>query len=126
MEVTFKRGIPGIDYLKRFSIESIENNDKFKVMKGLEEDISFVVISPFDFYDKYEINLDKETIRELKIENPSDVLLLNIVTLGNNLAASTANLKAPIVINIKNNLGKQFIMQSDTYGTKHPLIKERK
>lgn len=123
MKIDFKRGIPGVEHLKEFDLNDIEGNDKFKVLKALKEEISFLVISPFDCCESYEINLDQETVRELKIEEPSDVLMLNIVTLGGSIETSTANLKAPLVINVKNNLGKQFIMQNDTYSTKHPLVR---
>lgn len=123
MEIVFKRGIPGVEHLKEFRLKEVEGNESFKVLTASNEEISFLVVSPFDFFKEYEINLDKETVKELEIENPSDVLMVNIVTLGDSLEGSTANLKAPIVINVKNNLGKQFIMQNDTYGTKHPLIR---
>ena len=123
MEVSFRRGIPGLESLKNFKIDEIKNNKQFKVISSLEEEITFVAVSPFDFYSDYELNLDDETIKELDIENPRDVLVLNIVTLGDTLETSTLNLKAPIVINVKNNQGKQYIMQWDTYDTKHPLIR---
>lgn len=123
MKIVFKRGIPGVEHIKNYSISQVEGDSRFKIVSADNEEISFLVISPFDFLEDYEINLDEETIKELEIENPSDVLILNIVTLGESLEASTANLKAPLIINVKNNLGKQFIMQSDTYNIKHPLIR---
>lgn len=126
MEVFFKRGIPGVEHLRRFKIEEIKENEKFKVISSVEEQISFVAVSPFDFYSDYELHLDDETIKELNIENPKDVLVLNILTLGDSFNDSTVNLKAPIIINVKNNLGKQYIMQCDTYDTKHPLIRREK
>lgn len=126
MEVFFKRGIPGVDHLRRFKLEEIKDNEKFTIISSLEEQISFVAVSPFDFYSDYEIHLDEETIKELNIEDPKDVLVLNILTLGNSFNDSTVNLKAPIIINVKNNLGRQYIIQSDTYDTKHPLIRREK
>ena len=126
MEVFFKRGIPGVDHLRRFKLEEIKDNEKFTIISSLEEQISFVAVSPFDFYSDYEIHLDEETIKELNIEDPKDVLVLNILTLGNSFNDSTVNLKAPIIINVKNNLGRQYIIQSDTIDTKHPLIRREK
>ncbi len=69
----------------------------------------------------YEVNLKDETINELEIDNPKDVLILNLITLGKTLEKSTVNLKAPIIINIKNNKGKQLILQDDKYNIKEPL-----
>lgn len=126
MEVFFKRGIPGVDHLRRFKLEEIKDNEKFTIISSLEKQISFVAVSPFDFYSDYEIHLDEETIKELNIEDSKDVLVLNILTLGNSFNDSTVNLKAPIIINVKNNLGRQYIIQSDTYDTKHPLIRREK
>lgn len=123
MELTFKKGLPGFELLLNFELGNLENNEKFKILKSKEEDISFVTISPFDMYEDYEINLNEETIKELEIENPEDVLVLSIITLGKTLQKSTINLKAPIIINVKNNLGKQYILQTDKYETKHPLIR---
>jgi flagellar assembly factor FliW len=123
MEIIFKKGIPGFENLKQFNIKDVENNEKFKIMESKEDEISFVIVNPFDVYSEYEIDLNDETIKELEIKNPNDVLVLSILTLGKTLQQSTMNLKAPIVINIKNNLGKQLILQSDIYETKHPLIR---
>ncbi|SCJ98131.1 Flagellar assembly factor FliW [uncultured Clostridium sp.] len=126
MQIVFKRGIPGFKSFKNFQIDEIKNNEKFKVMSSLDEEVSFIVVSPFDFYSEYELNLDNETIKDLEIKDSKDVLILNIITLGETLEKSTINLKAPIVININNSLAKQYIMQCDTYDTKHPLIRREK
>lgn len=123
MEIIFNKGIPGFDSLKIFSLEPLEGNERFKILQAKDSEISFVTISPFEIYSNYEINLNEETIKELQIEKPEDVLVLNIITLGKTLESSTMNLQAPIVINIKNNLGKQYIMQNSKYETKHPLIR---
>lgn len=123
MKVRFNKGIPGFDTLRDFTIKDLEGSDKFKILEAEESEISFVTVNPFDIYSEYEVNLNDETIKELQIEKPEDVLILSIITLGKTLETSTLNLKAPIVINIKNNLGKQFIMQNEKYETKHPLIR---
>ena len=126
MQIIFKRGIPGFESLKNFKIDGIKDSEKFKVMSSLDEEVSFIVVSPFDFYSEYELNLDNETMKDLEIKDSNDVLILNIITLGETLEKSTINLKAPIVININNNLAKQYIIQYDTYDTKHPLIRREK
>lgn len=123
MEITFKKGIPGFETLKKFNIKELEENEKFKIMQSIEDQISFVIVNPFEIYNEYEINLNDETIKELEIEDSNDVLVLSILTLGKTLQKSTINLKAPLIINIKNNLGKQIILQNENYETKHPLIR---
>lgn len=123
MDVIFKKGIPGFDSLREFIIKDLEGNEKFKILESRESEISFVTTNPFEIYSDYEVDLNDETIKELEIKRPEDVVILSIITLGRTLESSTMNLKAPLVINIKNNLGKQYIMQNSKYETKHPLIR---
>ena len=121
MKVYFEKGIPGLEEYKNYEINQVEGSDKFKTITSMEEsNISFVAISPFDLKNDYEINLNDEIIKNLQIESPKDVLILNLITLGQTLEKSTVNLKAPVIINIKNNKGKQLILQDDKYSIREP------
>lgn len=123
MKVVFEKGLPGFESHKNFEINDIEENQKFKVVNSLDDkSVGFIVVSPFDIKKDYEIKLDMDTINSLKIDKPEEVLLLNIVTLGKKLEDSTVNLKAPLVMSVKNKLGVQLILQDDKYDIKEPLI----
>lgn len=122
MEILFEKGLPGFEDYKTFIIGEFEDNSKLKLINSTEnEHIGFIAISPFDIKKDYEIKLDGETLKFLEIESTKDVILLNIITLGKTLEKSTVNLKAPLVINIRNNKGKQLILQDDKYAIKEPL-----
>ena len=99
--------------------------EPFKLLQSLEDDkVGLVVVSPFDFCDKYEVDLSENIIKELDIKDSKDVMLLTTVTLNSDPKKITTNLKAPIIINISNNLGDQIILDKEKYKIKHPLIKE--
>ena len=122
MEILFEKGIPGFEDYKYFNVNTIKDNEKFYSIVSKEDDnIGFISISPFDIKKDYEIDLDDEVVKELDIKTEKDVLVLCLITLGKTLKDSTANLKAPIIINIKNNRGKQLILQDDKYKIKEPL-----
>ncbi|WP_346934801.1 flagellar assembly protein FliW [Clostridium sp.] len=123
--ITFNNGLPGFESLKTFVLEDIEGSEPFKMIKSIEdENIGFVTIVPFDFKVDYEVKLTEAVINSLKVEAPEDVLILNTVTLNSDVKKITTNLKAPIIINLKNNLGYQMILDRENYSIKHPLIKE--
>lgn len=123
--ITFNNGLPGFESLKTFVLEEIEGSEPFKTLKSTEDvNIGFVTIVPFDFKVDYEVKLTEAVINSLKIEAPEDVLILNTVTLNSDVKKITTNLKAPIIINSKNNLGYQMILDRENYSIKHPLIKE--
>ena len=122
MEILFEKGIPGFESYNYFNINAIESNEKFySIVSKEDSNIGFISISPFEIKNDYEIDLDDELVKELDIKEEKDVLVLCLITLGKTLKDSTANLKAPIIINIKNNRGKQLILQDDKYKIKQPL-----
>ena len=122
MEILFEKGIPGFEDYKYFNVNIIKDNEKFYSIVSKEDDnIGFISISPFEIKKDYEIDLDDEFVKELDIKSEKDVLVLCLMSLGKTLKDSTANLKAPIIINIKNNRGRQLILQDDKYKIKEPL-----
>ena len=122
MEILFEKGIPGFESYNYFNVNAIEGNERFyNIVSKEDSNIGFVSISPFDIKKDYEIDLDDEFVKELDIKEEKDVLVLCLITLGKTLKDTTANLKAPIIINIKNNRGKQLILQDDKYKIKEPL-----
>ena len=112
MEILFEKGIPGFESYNYFNVSAIEGNERFyNIVSKEDSNIGFVSISPFEIKTDY----------ELDIKDEKDVLVICLITLGKSLKDSTANLKAPIIINIKNNRGKQLILQDDKYKIKEPL-----
>ncbi|OPD37856.1 flagellar biosynthesis protein FliW [Clostridium botulinum] len=123
--IYFEKGIPGFEELKKFILFPVEDNDVFSVFHSIEkEDMGIIVTSPFSIEKDYEIQLEEEQIKNLKLQDEKDTLVLNTVTLSSDIDKITANLRAPIVINIKEKIGEQIIINSDKYKVKHPLFKE--
>lgn len=123
--ISFKKGLPGFESLKQFILFPLEENHIFSILHSIEdESIGLVVVSPFDVIKDYEIKLEDNLLERLKIQEPSEVMLLNVVTANSKVENITVNLKAPIVINIKAGLGEQFIVDREDYKIKHPLLQE--
>lgn len=123
--ITFNKGIPGLEDLKRFIVFPVEDNEVFSILHSIENhEIGLVVTSPFTVVKDYEFSLKDENIHELKIQNPEEVMVLTTVTLSSKVEDITTNLKAPVVININSRLGEQLILDNDKYSIKHPLFKE--
>lgn len=123
--LTFPKGIPGFENLKKFILFSIEENNVFNMLHSIENvEIGLLIVSPFLVLKDYEISLEDRLVSELKIESEADVIVFNTVCFNNDLKKATVNLKAPIVINNKEKLGEQLILDNDKYSIKHPLLKE--
>ncbi len=125
MEITFEKGLLGLEHLKKYKIEDIEDNEDFKLISSIEDpDISLVIISPFKVKEDYEIDLSDETVKNLHIDSSDDVLLYTTVTVNSDVKKITTNLRAPLVINKKNNLAEQVVLSKEAYEIKYPLVKE--
>jgi len=121
--VTFNKGIPGFNELKKFILLDLQEYEPFKLLQSLENDeISLIVTSPYEFFEDYEIKLGEETIKNLKIESSEQVMILTTVTLNSDVKKITTNLQGPIVINTSNNFGEQIILDNSKYKVKNPLI----
>lgn len=123
--INFNKGLPGFESLKNFILLPVEGSDVFKILHSIEdEEIGLIVVSPFEFIKDYEVELKDEFIHELSIKREEDVLILNTVTLNSNISKITANLRAPIIINIREALGEQIILEDENLSIKYPLIRE--
>lgn len=123
--IKFNKGLPGFESLKSFILLPVEGSDVFKILHSIEdEEIGLIVVSPFEFIKDYEVELKDEFIHELSIKREEDVLILNTVTLNSNISNITANLRAPIIINIREALGEQIILEDENLSIKYPLIRE--
>lgn len=122
--IVFKKGLPGFKELKNYIIFPLESNDAFSILHSVEDiEVGLVLVSPFTISGDYEFKIPDTYIKELEIANSEDVLVLTTVTLNSNVENITTNLKAPIIINIKEKLGEQLILDNDKYKIKESLFK---
>ncbi len=97
----------------------------FSFLQSVEDpDLAFVVIMPELVCSDYSVDLSEGDIELLKIETPDDGRVYGIVTIPENVADMTVNLQAPVVINTKNLVGAQLIMEGAKYHTKHNVLAE--
>ena len=118
MKVTFKKGLPGLDEYKDYEIKEIEDGEEFKLLQCNEKkELGLVIISPFQVEKEYEIKITDEIIKNLSITSPEDVLVYS------DPKKITANLRAPILINVHTGLAEQLITENEKYKIKHPIFK---
>lgn len=121
--ITFKKGIPGFQEYKEYVLLDLEGNEPFKILHSLENDeLAFVVISPFEVKKDYEIELKEDIKESLNLKSYEDVLILTTVTLNSKVQNITTNLCAPLIININENIGEQIILDNNKYKIKQPLL----
>ena len=121
--ITFAGGLPGFEDYHQYALVRVDEETPFFYLQSTEEQgLAFIVTSPFLFYPEYEFDLSEKTKGELEISSSDEVGIWCIVTVAEDLARTTINLLAPIVMNMKACIGKQIILHDAGYKTKHPLL----
>lgn len=123
MKISFHGRILGFDNLNMFVIQIIEDTP-FAYLKSMEDpEISFLITAPFQWHKDYSLHLDDLPKKKLHLEKPEDVLVICIVTLNESLESSTINLLGPLIINVNEAIGMQYVVhEKGLYRTNSPLI----
>jgi flagellar assembly factor FliW len=125
--IHFPLGIFGFPDLKKFCLIDTGDDTLILWLQSCENPaIAFPVLEPKIFKPDYTVRLSGVELRELQLENVNGSVVFNILTIPENVTEMTANLKAPIVINLKNQIGRQVVLQENEYNIKTPMFKELK
>lgn len=112
---TFEEGLLGFEEYKKYVLISDEITEPFKWLIALEEpEIGFPIVNPWHIDIEY--NPGKKYNYEV-------VVPMVIVTIGGGVSEMTANMKAPLLLNIEDMSGEQIIIASDKYSTNEKVHK---
>ena len=122
--ITFEQGLLGFEELKQFAIIDVEECLPFEWLVSVEDPIvAFPILNPTLFFSDYKPSLSKDDLVSLNIKREKDVEMFCIVTLDKKPENVTLNLKGPILINMKNKMGKQVVLAEDYYSLNQLLIR---
>ena len=121
--IFFPQGLLGFEKNKYYLLRDHEESYPFVWMINAEmPELSFIMVNPMLFCPEYSPNISRRELNELEIANPQSLLMYVIVTLHQDSYQTTANLRAPILINNEKKLGKQLVLLDDQYSTKHRIL----
>lgn len=120
--IIFPSGIPGFSEAKQFVLLELPDNQFFHILQSIDDEkLAFIITDPYHLYQDYSFELESSTLEFLKITNRDDIAIYTIVTVNKPFVASTINLKAPIVIHMKENIAKQVVLQKENYSSRAPI-----
>jgi flagellar assembly factor FliW len=120
--ITFTQPIPGFPSLKRFVLVRMDDESVISELRSLEKaEVRFVVATPAAFFSDYGIELDDQQCADLGLTDAEDVLVLVMLTVGDDAASTTANLLAPVVINVRTRAAAQIILTGSDWPVRAPL-----
>ena len=121
--LSFPEGILGFNELKRFILVDDPTDEIFAWLQACDESaIAFPVLEPELFTESYKVTLSRTDMESLKIQNGAKYRLFSIVTIPDDPTKMTANLKAPVVVNVEARMARQCVLQDNNLAIREPIF----
>jgi flagellar assembly factor FliW len=115
-------GLFGFEQITDYVVLESEYKPFLWLQSVKESGLAFLLVDPFIFFSDYEIDVDDVALEEIEVKDPSDVVVMVIVTVPSSGGSVTANLQGPVIINKKNSKAKQVILNDNRWQTKHDIL----
>jgi flagellar assembly factor FliW len=123
--IKIPQGVLGFPEMTQYCLVDPGDETLILWLQSLENpEVAFPLLEPKIFRTDYTARLSAAELRELKLENVNQSAVFSILTLPEDVTQMTANLKAPLVINLKEHIAKQVVLQENEYSIKHLMFKE--
>lgn len=126
LEIQFPAGLFGFPDVHRFQLVDVQGSEgilRQLVATDSRIDLAFTVAYPFAFFPEYAPEIADAELAEIGATASDTILLMVILQVPAKLQETTANLKAPIVMNTRTHQARQVILSDDRYPTQARLFR---
>ena len=118
----FPIGVLGFPDVRRYVVLNHDRESPLKWLQAVEKpELAFPLISPTDVVVDYHVTISPDDLAMLALDTTADLVVYVIATIPNDAPAkTTANLKAPIIVNPRTKLARQVLVGED-YPIRYPL-----
>lgn len=121
--IKFPEGLLGFNDLETFVLLDDPNDEIFAWLQSCEEPtIAFPVLEPELFDPKFELSFSKSDLEALQVKESSGLRAFCIITIPDDPQNMTANMKAPVVVNVSARLARQCVLQENKLEIREPIF----
>lgn len=122
--IDFVSPMPGFPHLTTFVLVQLAGDDgaMFELRSLDDPNVRFLVANPTAFFPDYAVELSETACSDLGLTDGSDALILVVLTIGDDLTTTTANLMAPVVVNGRNRSAAQVILTGADWPVRAALV----
>lgn len=120
--IEFVSPIAGFAQDRNYVLVELDDLGLLCSLQSLENpNLRFLVLPPAPFFPAYEPEISDDWAEQLDITSAEEALVLLIVTTGASAAEATANLLAPVVINLRTRQAAQVVLDDASLPLRAPL-----
>jgi flagellar assembly factor FliW len=122
--IFFPEGIFGFEDEKKYLLIRFDDNDDTLLsLQSVDTPaLAFVAVNPFRMMPDYEPYVPSADMDFLSVKNQENVAIYSIAIVGDDIAKTTVDLKAPLVINPATHTGRQVILDDPRYSFRHSFV----
>ncbi len=122
-KINFPEGLLGFNELREFVLLDDPSDEIFAWLQSCEQPgVAFPLLEPELFATNYTVQLAKHDLEVLKMKTQEGVRSFCVITIPQDPTQMTANLKAPIVINVTNRIARQCVLQDNQLAIREPIF----
>ena len=123
--ITFPEGMLGFSKIHEYVLIERTDDSLFVWLQALKKpSVAFPLLEPQIFEMNYRVDMEEADRKLLKLDKLKFAKVFAIVTIPSDPTKMTANLKAPIVINLKKRLAHQVILHNQEYPIRRAIYAE--
>lgn len=121
--ITFPEGMLGFSKIEKYVLVERVDDSLFLWLQAMKKSsIAFPLLEPQIFEKNYKVELSEEDQKILELKDLKHAKVFAIITIPSDPTKMTANLKAPIVVNLKKRLARQVILHDADYPIRQSIF----
>ncbi len=122
--IHFEEGMIGFHHLKQYVVVNTKQDSPYRWLQSVDEPkLAFLVSIPESFVADYSPVISDSEAQALGLSPDTSHLVLVTTTIPTgNPKAATANLAAPVIINLESRKAKQVILEDEAYTIRYPIF----
>lgn len=122
--VTFPSGLPGFETLRQFVVLPVPGtHGALEWLQSIEEPgVGLPLIDPSPYFVGYELQVDEADLNALGLSAVGEGVARLVVSIPADVREMTANLRAPVVFNPFQRIGRQILLFDDKLAVRAPVF----
>jgi flagellar assembly factor FliW len=117
----FPQGLYGFPECHNWVLVPTKRDGLYWLQSAEHSPLAFLLVDPFTHFPGYAVDLSSADLVRVGTSEPSEIVVLAVVTVGSQGAPPTANLQGPVVLNLRARHGFQIVMSVEGYGVREPF-----
>ncbi len=124
--ITFTQPIIGFQEFRRYLLLDGPPESNVQWLQSIDSgDLAFILMDPRNVVPDYTIKLGAHELSEMAVTTVEELDVYTLVVVPQDASKTRTNLKAPIVINPKQRLAKQTILDKSSYSVQYLLAQSQ-